>query len=56
MVYGANLEDSNKYYCPEVLIKCKDIAKKTKNRNIEILNIKRKEAVEVLKQAKIKGE
>lgn len=51
LVYAATLEDSNKYYCPEVLISCEDIAKATKNRKIVIKNIMRKEAVEVLKKA-----
>lgn len=51
LVYGAKLEDSDKYYCPEVLVSCEDIAKVTKNRKIEIKNIMRKEAVEVLKRA-----
>ena len=49
LYYGAKLEDSDKYYCPEVIISCEDIAKATKNRKIEIHNIMRKEAVEVLK-------
>ena len=52
LVYGAKLEDSHKYYCPEVLICCEDIAKNTKNRKIEIVNLMRDEAVEVLKNAK----
>ena len=51
LVYGTKLEDSDKYYCPEVLVSCEDIAKVTKNRKIEIKNIMRKEAVEVLKRA-----
>ena len=51
LVYGAKLEDSHKYYCPEVLISCEDIAKNTKNRNIEIINLMRDEAIEVLKNA-----
>ena len=51
LVYGAKLEDSDKYYCPEVLISCEDIAKNIKNRKIEIVNMMRKEAVEVLKKA-----
>ncbi len=54
LYYAAKLEDSNKYYCPEVLIACETIAKATKNRKIEIHNIMRKEAVEVLKNAKNK--
>ncbi len=52
LYYGAKLEDSDKYYCPEVLISCETIAKATKNRKIEIHNIMRKEAVEVLKGVK----
>lgn len=51
LVYGAKLEDSHKYYCPEVLISCENIAKNTKNRNIEIINLMRDEAIEVLKNA-----
>ena len=45
LVYGAKLEDSHKYYCPEVLIACEDIIKITKNRNLEIKNIMRRQAV-----------
>ena len=52
LIYGAKLEDSHKYYCPEVLISCENIAKNTKNRQIEIVNLLRNEAVEVLKNAK----
>ena len=52
LVYGAKLEDSHKYYCPEVLVSCDDIAKNTKNREIRIVNIMRETAVEVLKNAK----
>ncbi len=52
LFYAATLEDSNKYYCPEVLVSCEDIVKATKNRKIEIHNIMRAEAVEVLKGAK----
>ncbi len=52
IVYAATLEDSNKYYCPEVLVHCEDIAKQVKNRKIKIINIMRDEAVEVLKNAK----
>jgi tRNA(Arg) A34 adenosine deaminase TadA len=52
LVYGATLEDSDKYYCEEILISCETIAKNTKNRKIEIVNIMREEAVEVLKNAK----
>lgn len=51
LVYAATLEDSNKYYCPEVLVHCEDIAKQVKNRKIKIINIMRDEAVEVLKMA-----
>ena len=52
LVYGAKLEDSHKYYCPEVLISCEDIVKSAKNRNLKIKNIMREEAIEVLKNAK----
>ena len=52
LYYGAKLEDSNKYYCPEVLISCEAIAKATKNRKLEIHNIMREEAVKVLKSRK----
>jgi len=51
LVYGAKLEDSHNYYCPEILISCEDIVKNTKNRTIEIINLMRDEAVEVLKSS-----
>ncbi len=52
LVYAAKLEDSDKHYCPEVLISCEAIAENTKNRNIKIKNIMRDEAVEIIKNAK----
>ena len=52
LVFGAKIEDSHKYYCPEVLISCKDVVNITKNANLEIVNIMREEAVEVFKKAK----
>lgn len=52
LVYGAKLEDSHKYYCPEVLLGCEEVANATKNRKITIVNILRNEAVEVLKNKK----
>lgn len=52
LVYAASLEDSNKYYCPEVLVNCEEIVKKIKNRKLKIDNLMRDEAVEVLKSAK----
>ncbi len=51
LVYGATLEDSNKYYCPEVLVYCEDIVKQVKNRKIKIINLMKNEAVEVLQKA-----
>lgn len=48
LFYGATLEDSDKYYCKEVLISCETIAKHTKNCKLEIHNIMRKEAAAVL--------
>lgn len=48
IVYAATLEDSHKYYCPEVLVKCEEIAGLAKNRKIKIDNIMREEAVKVL--------
>ncbi len=52
LVYAAKLEDSDKFYCPEILSNCETIAKAIKNRSIKIENIMREEAVEVLKNAK----
>lgn len=52
LVYGAKLKDSDKHYCPEVLISCETIVENTKNRNIKIDNIMRDEAVEIIKNAK----
>ncbi len=52
LVYGAKLEDSDKYFCPEVLISCEAIAENTKNRNVKIENLMRDEAVIVIKNAK----
>lgn len=51
LVYGAKLEDSHKYYCPEVLISCEDIVNNTKNRKIEIINLMRDGAVEIIKKS-----
>lgn len=48
LFYAAKLEDSDKYYCPEILASCKDVAKCAKNRNIKIHCIMREEAVKVL--------
>ncbi len=53
LVYGATLEDSNKYFCEEVLIPCEVIANGSKNSNISIKKLMRKEAVQVLRSANV---
>ena len=51
LVYGATLEDSDKYYCPEILVSCEDILANVKNRgDLQIVNLMREEAVKVLKE------
>lgn len=52
LVYASTLEDSDKYFCPEVLISCEDIARLAKNRKIKIDCIMRNDAVGILKNRK----
>ena len=54
IVYAAKLEDSDKYYCPEMITDIKELAKYAKNKiEIEIVEeLHRYEAVEVLKNHK----
>lgn len=51
IVYGATIQDSNEYYVPETCVGIKEIIARP-GKNVEIKNILRKQAVEVLKQAK----
>ncbi len=50
IVYGATIQDSNDFYCEETCAPIKEIIKLAKM-NVEVKNIMRKEAVEVLKNA-----
>ena len=52
LVFGAKIEDSDKYFCPEVLVSCEDIVNIAKNSKLSVVNIMRREAAEVLKNAK----
>ncbi len=56
IVFGARLEDSNKYICEEVMISSEKMAENIKNRKIEIVNILRDDAVDVLRKYKYKGD
>lgn len=52
IVYAAKLEDSDKYYCPEMITDIKELAKYAKNK-IEIVGeLHRHEAIEILKNHK----
>lgn len=50
IVYAATLEDSNDFYCPEVLVPIEDLVKYAKN-EIEIVpELHRESAVQVIKE------
>lgn len=50
LVYGASLQDSNDYYCPEMITNIDELAKYSKS-NIEIVKgIRRDKAIEVFKE------
>ncbi len=56
IVYAATLEDSNDYYCPEIISNIDELVKYSKNK-IEIVNeLHRDKAVEILKERGISNE
>lgn len=54
IVFGATIEDSNKYYCDETIVKIQDVIKKSNKKDVVVKNILRDEAVKVLKERQIK--
>lgn len=50
IVYGATIQDSNDLYSEETCVSITDVIKLS-NKNVEVLNIMRNEAVEALKKA-----
>ena len=53
IVYSATLEDSNRYYCPEILTNIDELLKYSKNEVEIVKGLHREKAVEVLKGSKI---
>ncbi len=49
IVFGATIHDSNDLFCEETCVSIRDVVKLS-NKNIEIVNLMRNEAVEVFKQ------
>ena len=51
IVYAATLQDSNDYYCPEMITDIDELAKYSKNKIEIIKELHRDKAIEVLKNA-----
>ncbi len=51
IVYAATLQDSNDYYCPEMITNIDELAKYSKNKIEIIKELHRDKAIEVLKNA-----
>ena len=49
IVYSATLQDSNDYYCPEIMTNIDELAKYSKNKIEIIKELHRERAIEVLK-------
>ncbi len=52
IVYGATIYDSNEFYCEETCVSIKDIIKLS-GKKVDVINIMREEALEVIKNAKL---
>ena len=50
IVYAAKLEDSNKYYCPEIITDLTELVKYSKNKIEIVEGLHRKKAVNILKK------